>query len=64
MVTWPRFIWKKEEPHTDLGMGSKEVRFRIDSLRVAVTRMQDRMSGVKIKQSVQNFFKIEKSVFR
>lgn len=27
MVTWPHFIWKGAEPRTDLGIGTKEVRF-------------------------------------
>lgn len=26
MVNWARFIWKGEEPHSDLEIGSKEVR--------------------------------------
>lgn len=41
MVTWPRFTWKGAEPHTDLGIGSKEVRFGIGFLRVAVKCVQD-----------------------
>lgn len=26
MVNWARFLWKGEEPHSDLEIGSKEVR--------------------------------------